>query len=128
MDGFPGMKSYQDYCRKDVMDRGYIQMNNVTGAKCFVEDWDRLSEIKEEMRDSYFWKTFREDPTYMSDYRYYKNRSKELGKLSINYRIQNRGACAFKLANIFFFNWIVKEGLLGKVLFCIPAHDKILLC
>ena len=46
MKGFPGMKDYQDYCRKDVMERGYIQMNNVTGAKCFAHDWDRLSKIK----------------------------------------------------------------------------------
>lgn len=124
MKGFPGVKAYQDYCKKDVMERGYIQMNNVTGAKCFVEDWDRLSSIKEEMNDPNFWKEYKNDFQYKADYRYYKTRKTELGKLSINYRIQNRGAGAFKLANMIFFNWVVKKGLLGKVLFCIPCHDE----
>ena len=124
MKGFPGMKDYQDYCRKDVMERGYIQMNNVTGAKCFAHDWDQLSKIKEEMADHSFWKLFRNDPFLMDDFKYYKKRQEELGKQSINYRIQNRGACCFKLATMIFFNWIVKHKLLGIVKMCIPVHDE----
>lgn len=124
MKGFPGMKDYQDYCRKDVMERGYIQMNNITGAKCFAHDWDQLSKIKEEMTDHSFWKLFRDDPFLMDDFKYYKKRQEELGKQSINYRIQNRGACCFKLASMMFFNWIVKHKLLGIVKICIPVHDE----
>lgn len=90
MKGFPGMKDYQDYCRKDVMERGYIQMNNVTGAKCFAHDWDQLSKIKEEMADHSFWKLFRDDPFLMDDFKYYKKRQEELGKQSINYRMNLR--------------------------------------
>lgn len=124
MKGFPGMKDYQDYCRKDVMERGYIQMNNITGAKCFAKDWEQLSKIKREMADHSFWKLFREDPVLMDDFKYYKKRQEELGKQSINYRIQNRGACCFKLSTMIFFNWVVKHNLLGIVKMCIPVHDE----
>ena len=98
MKGFPGMEAYQRYCKKDVMERGYIQMDNITGAKAFAGDWE--------------------------DYKYYKKRKADLGKKSVNYRIQHRGACCFKLASMMFFNWIVKNNLLGKVKLCIPAHDE----
>ena len=124
MKGFPGVKDYQDYCRKDIMERGYIQMNNITGAKCFAYDWEELSRIKKEMEDHSFWKLFRDDPFLMDDFKYYKKRQEELGKQSINYRIQNRGACSFKLASMMFFNWIVKHNLLGVVKMCIPVHDE----
>ena len=124
MKGFPGMETYQRYCKKDVMERGYIQMNNITGAKAFAYDWDRLSKIQKEMQDHNFWKMFREDPVLMDDFKYYKKRKKTLEKQSINYRIQNRGACCFKLASLFLFNWVVKNDLLHKVKFCIPAHDE----
>lgn len=125
MKGFPGMAAYQKYCKEDVMKRGYIQMNNVTGAKAFAEDWDKLSRIQKEMEDHNFWKTFREDPALMEDYKYYKKRKADLGKKSVNYRIQNRGACCFKLTCMLFFNWVKKYNLLGKVKFCIPCHDEL---
>lgn len=124
MKGFPGMEAYQRYCKKDVMERGYIQMDNITGAKAFAGDWDKLSKIKEKMNDHHFWTLFREDPVLMEDYKYYKKRKADLGKKSVNYRIQHRGACCFKLASMMFFNWIVKNNLLGKVKLCIPAHDE----
>lgn len=124
MKGFPGMAAYQKYCKSEVMKRGYIQMNNITGAKAFAGDWDKLSRIQEEMEDHSFWKMFREDPVLMDDYKYYKKRKASLEKQSINYRIQNRGACCFKLTSILFFNWIVKNNLLGKVKLCIPCHDE----
>lgn len=124
MKGFPGMEAYQRYCKKDVMERGYIQMDNITGAKAFAGDWDKLSRFQKEMSDHSFWKTFREDPILIESYRYYKKRKADLGKKSVNYRIQHRGACCFKLASMIFFNWIVKNNLLGKVKLCIPAHDE----
>ena len=124
MEGFPGMAAYQKYCKKEVMERGYIQMNNITGAKAFADDWDRLSNIQKEMQDHSFWKMFKLDPVLMDDFKYYKKRSTDLGKKSVNYRIQNRGACCFKLASIILFKWVVKNNLLNKVKFCIPVHDE----
>ena len=38
--------------------------------------------------------------------------------------IQNRGACAFKLASIKLFNWIIANNYQDMVLMCVPAHDE----
>lgn len=99
-------------------------MNNVTGAKAFAYDWDRLSQVQEEMKDPNFWSTYKKDPILKEEYNYYKKRKAELGKQSVNYRIQNRGAGCFKLASMLMFKWVVDNNLLGKVKFCIPVHDE----
>lgn len=130
MNGFPGVKKYQDYCRAEVMRKGYILMNPVTGHKAFIYDWDELSETQERMKD----------PMYMTIYEQYKHsdpnnevvkavkhfmkRKSASEKQSINYRIQNRGAMAFKLASIKLFNYLKKNNLLFIVKYCVPAHDK----
>ena len=41
--------------------------------------------------------------------------------------IQNRGACAFKLSSIKFFNWIIQNNYQNIVKMCIPAHDEFLI-
>lgn len=39
--------------------------------------------------------------------------------------IQGTGALCFKLASIKFYNWLIREDLLFKVLYTIPVHDEI---
>lgn len=130
MKGFPGVKKYQDYCKAAVMRDGYILCNPVTGHKAFIEDWDELSEIQQEMKDGSFWEEYRAmkqvDPSsdICRKVRFYYRRKSDLEKASINYRIQNRGAMCFKLASIKFFNYIVKHNLLNIVKMCIPVHDE----
>lgn len=124
MEGFSGNKAYQDYCRKVVMEKGYILLNNVTGAKAFVYDWDWIQAFQKRMEEPDFWSTYRNDYDLSEQYRKYKKIKSDLGKKSINYRIQNRGACCFKLASMLFFKWIVQKGYLGKVEMCIPCHDE----
>ena len=131
MAGFPGVKKYQDYCRKAVMRDGYILMNPVTGHRYHIEDWEDLSEVNQYANRHDFWEYYNREKnsgSYNSDIgkinRYLK-RKKELEKCSINYRIQNRGACCFKLASIKLFNYIKSHNLLFKVKYCVPAHDEI---
>lgn len=38
MDSFPGIKVYQDYCRREVMRKGYILMNPVLGHRAHIYD------------------------------------------------------------------------------------------
>ena len=45
MKGFPGVKKYQDYCRKEVVNKGYILMNPVTKHRAHIEDWDNRWKI-----------------------------------------------------------------------------------
>lgn len=130
MKGFPGVKKYQDYCRMAVMRDGYILCNPITGHKSFIEDWDELSAIQEEMKSHEFWEEYRElkkidpDSDICRKVRRFYRRKSDLEKASINYRIQNRGAMCFKLSSIKFFNYIVKHNLLNIVKMCIPVHDE----
>ena len=130
MEGFPGVKKYQDYCRMAVMRDGFILMNPITGHKAFIEDWDELHEIQNDMKDSSFWEEYREmkkvdpDSDICRKVRRYYKRKTDLEKASINYRIQNRGAMCFKLASIKLYNYIVKNKLLNTVKLCAPVHDE----
>ena len=38
MEGFPGIKKYQDFRRKDVMDKGYILLNPIVRNKAYIYD------------------------------------------------------------------------------------------
>lgn len=130
MSKFPGIKQYQDYCRKVVMEKGYILMNPITGHRAHIYDWDKLSSIQDKFKDPEFWNYYRqmkkEDPSCdtVQQVKYYFQRKSASERQSINYRIQNRGACAFKLASIKFFNWIVQHNYQNIVLMCAPVHDE----
>lgn len=131
MQGFPGVRDYQDYCRMAVMKDGYILENPVTGHKAFIENWNELSAVQEEMKDGEFWEEYRAmkalDPSSDICVRvrnYYRQKS-DLEKASINYRIQNRGAMAFKLSCILFFNYILNHNLQNIVKIVAPVHDEL---
>ena len=130
MQGFPGVRDYQDYCRKAVMRDGYILENPITGHKAFIHNWDELSAIQEEMKEEGFWQEYRSmkqiDPSSDICFRvrkYYREKS-ELEKASINYRIQNRGAMSTKLAGTLLFNYILKHNLQNIVKICLQVHDE----
>lgn len=131
MKGFPGVRNYQEYCRKNVMKTGYIIMNNILKHRAHIFDAEWLFKIQEKFQDPEFWNYYnemkRDAPscdTVKSVKRYFKRKS-ESEKQAINYRIQNRGACAFKLATIKFFNWIKKNNYLNIIKICVVAHDEI---
>jgi len=131
MKGFPGVKKYQDYCRKEVVKKGYILMNPVTGHRAHIEDWDnRWKKIRDFVNQPGFYEEFnrmkREDPYSKEVYwirQWFKKKS-DIEKQSINYRIQNRGACCFKLSAIILFKWIIKNNYQNIVKICVPAHDE----
>jgi len=132
MKGFPGVKKYQDYCRKEVIKKGYILMNPVTGHRAHIEDWDnRWKKIRDFTWSPNYWEEFnrmkREDPYSKEVYwiNQWRTKKAELGKASINYRIQNRGACCFKLSTILIFKWIIKNNYQNIVKICIPVHDEL---
>ena len=135
MKGFPGVKKYQDFCRKDVMEKGYILLNPKTGHKAYIYDYEELMDIKKQMSSpEWSWEEYRNlkmndpnNPKVQMVRRYFKRKSSS-EKQSINYRIQGTGALCFKLASILLFKYLRDNNLLFKVKFCIPVHDKVLLC
>lgn len=130
MEGFPGIKRYQDYCRAAVMRDGYILLNPLTGHRAHIYDAEELKETRNKMQEPGFWEYYqnarRRNPQdeIVQEVRHYMQRKAASEKQSINYRIQNRGAMCFKLSSIKLFNWIVDHKLIDKVKMCIPAHDE----
>lgn len=130
MKGFPGVKQYQDYCRKTVLKDGYILLNPITKHKAHIYDIDELRRYIDKFKDAEFWNYYREmkrdSPTCdtVKDVKNVFQRKAEIEKQSINYRIQNRGAMCFKLSSIKLFNWIKKNNLLNIVKMCVPVHDE----
>ena len=131
MKGFPGVKKYQDYCRKEVVKKGYILMNPVTGHRAHIEDWDnRWKKIRDFTNQPGFYEEFNRmkkyDPYSKEVYwirQWFKKKS-DIEKQSINYRIQNRGSMATKLAGILLFKWIVKNNYQNIVKINLQIHDE----
>lgn len=130
MEGFKGVKVYQDYCRKEVLERGYILLNPITKHKAFIYDFDRLKPIYQEEQKPGFWNYYyqlrRNDPDneIIPEVEHYKMRKRTIQKQSINYRIQDSGAMCFKLSAIYIFNYLVKNDLLFKIKWCAIVHDE----
>jgi DNA polymerase I-like protein with 3'-5' exonuclease and polymerase domains len=51
MEGFPGVASYQDYCRKAVMRDGYVLMNPQTRHRAHIPELKFIREMQEKMND-----------------------------------------------------------------------------
>lgn len=130
MEGFPGIKRYQDYCRAAVMRDGYILLNPLTGHRAHIYDAEELKETHNKMQEPGFWEYYQNvrkrnpQDEIVQEVRHYMQRKATSEKQSINYRIQNRGAMCFKLSSIKLFNWIVDHKLIDKVKMCVPAHDE----
>ena len=92
MSGFKGVKRYQDFCRRDVMQKGYILLNPSTGHKAYIYDFDELCNIKESFKEPGFWEYYRkmkiEDPSCdtVQKVRHFFKRKSASEKQSINYR------------------------------------------
>lgn len=131
MSGFAGLKRYQDFRRVDVMRKGYILLSKITGHKAYICDYDELKRQMDKQEDPEFWAYYREmkqenpECDTVQGVRRLARRKAESEKQSINYPIQAAGALCFKLASIKLFNWLLKNGLLFKVKYCIPVHDEI---
>ena len=127
--GFKGVAAYQAYQRKIVMQLGYINTCPEVGYRAYIYDYDKLKSTQDKFSKD-FWDTYRRlkvtDPTnpIVEEVRHYFKRKSASERQSINYPIQSRGSAIFKICAVNLFNWVVKNGLFGKVKFCIPAHDE----
>lgn len=131
MSGFKGVKKYQDFCRKDVMEKGFILLNPLTGHKAFIYDFEELKRIKEKFKEPGFWEYYREmkkeSPeceTVQMVKKYFKRKSAS-EKQSINYRIQGTGSMCLRVSLINFFKYLRDNNLLFKVLITVIPYDEI---
>ena len=132
MDGFQGIKAYQNFRRKDWFNKGYILLNPITGHKAFIYDWEDLVSIKKAMNEPGYWDEYRrkkemgdfENPQ-VAEVRYFFKRKSASEKQSINYPIQATGSMCLRFSLIYFFDYLRENKLLNKVKICVPPYDEI---
>lgn len=130
MNGFKGVKKYQDFRRKDVMDKGYILLNPKTGHKAYIYDYEELKRIKARFTPE-FWDYYRKckvempDCDTVRDVKHYFKRKSTSEKQSVNYPIQGTGSMCLRVSLINFFKWICDNNLFDKVKIMIIPYDEI---
>ena len=131
MSGFEGIKKYQDFCRKDVMQKGFIELNPKVGYKAYIYDFSYLQKIKSKFQEPGFWDYYREmreeapDCDTVQMVKHYFRRKSDSEKQSINYRIQHTGALCYKVSMVNFFEYLRANNLLFKVLLTVTPYDEI---
>lgn len=96
MEAFPGIKQYQDYCRRDVMKKGYILMNPVVGHRAHIFDYYSLKKTMEKMEDrdfmNYYWEMRKNDPycDTVQEVKEFNARKAASERQAINYRMNGR--------------------------------------
>lgn len=129
MKGFSGLKAYQEYKHKEWWNKGYILISKLTGHKAYIYDYDQLLEDKKWM-SNLDWDYYREMKSSYPEcetvqrVRHFFKRKSASDKQSSNYEIQGTGAIIFKVASVYFFDYIIKNKLFNKVKLCIPVHDE----
>lgn len=129
--GFKGLAAYQQMRRKEVMKLGYILLSPITGHKAYIYDYEDLKKQMAKQNEPGFWEYYKEmkrdapDCDTVQAVKRLAKRRADSEKQSINYPIQAAGALTFKFACIKFYNYLLKNNLLGTVKLCIPAHDEI---
>ena len=94
MEGFPGIKRYQDYCRMAVMRDGYILLNPLTGHRAHIYDAKELQETRSKMQEPGFWEYYQNvrkrnpQDEIVQEVRHYMQRKAASEKQSINYRME----------------------------------------
>lgn len=130
MDGFKGLKRYQDFRRKDWFDKGYILLNPKTGHKAYIYDYDKLLEDKKWM-STLDWTYYREmkktcpECDTVQRVRHFFKRKSSSEKQSINFPVQATGSMCLRVSLVNFFEWLRKKDLLFKVLICVIPYDEV---
>lgn len=50
MSGFSGLAKYQEYCRKIVMEKGYILLNPISKYRSHIYDFESLRLMQEKCK------------------------------------------------------------------------------
>ena len=130
MDGFNGLKRYQEFRKKDWFGKGYILLNPLTGHKAYIYDYDTLIEEKKRFTTQ-FWDSYRvlkiSNPMHpdVQAVKHFFKRKADSDRQSVNYPIQATGSMCLRVSMVNFFNWIVDEGLFDVVKICVAPYDEI---
>jgi len=125
-----GMAAYKKKAAKFVKEHGYIVINEQTGHRIYWPEWSAWRAV-EDTFDSNFWEDFRiyhqgtGDEVCQKVAQHRKDGEDWLEKNVLNYPIQGGSAIVLKQAAADLFEWVVRNNLFNKVLFCVFVHDEI---
>lgn len=122
MSGFTGLRDYQAFRKEDWTNKGYILLNQVTGHKVFIWDYEDLKRSYEKFEE-FGWDYYRQiNPERVREF---TKRRADLNRMSINYPIQATGSMCLRFSLIYLYNYLKKNNLLFKVKICITPYDEI---
>lgn len=94
MNGFAGLKAYQERQKEFVLKHGYILLSPVTGHKAFIYDWDNLNRINDDLGTvdgQYAMQTRDESNPLFQEADFLRRRLSDSMKQSVNYPME--GTC-----------------------------------
>lgn len=128
--GMPGMASYKKRTAKFLKEHGYIVINPITGHRVYWPEWASW-KAEEDRFDRRFWDDYAiyhkgtNDDVAQMVRRHISSGHDWFEKNVLNYPIQGGSAIVLKQAAADLFEWVVKHGYFGKILFCVFVHDEI---
>lgn len=132
--GFPGIKAYFDKVFNETLRNGYILLNPRLRHKRFIHNFDEFRELQRRLNTD-FWNEYREEKAkdsfkFQNDLkpavkRYFKIRE-TIKKNSYNSPVQGTASMMTKLAAMYLFRELERNGLLFKVKIHNLVHDEIL--
>lgn len=131
MNGFNGLKNYQEFRKKDWWNKGYIILNPKTGYKSFIYDYTYLKDVQKSFSEPGFWDYYKEmkrdSPSCytVTKVKEFFKRKSDSDRQSVNYPIQHTGAVCYKVSMINFFKYLRDNNLLFKVLITVTPYDEI---
>jgi DNA polymerase I-like protein with 3'-5' exonuclease and polymerase domains len=136
MKAFPGIASYFKKMADEALKNGYIEINNVTNRKSFVDFYPEYIRLKEIIEEPGFWDLYRSEKLKNSDkfinelksiVRDYFKYQGMIQRRSFNFPVQGSGADVTKLAACYMFDFILENNLFNKVKIVNLVHDEILI-
>lgn len=128
--GMPGMAEFKRKTGMFLKDNGYIIINHKTGHRVYWPEWASW-KATEDRFDRKFWEDYRmyhkgtDDSVCRMVREHMSAGHNWFEKNILNYPIQGGSAIILKQAVADLFEWVVRNGYFGKILFCVFVHDEI---
>lgn len=128
--GMTGMAAFKKKTVRFLKNHGYIVLHEATGHRVYWPEWGTWKAV-EDTFDRDFWNNYVVFHRGTNDEVVKKvRRQRELShdwfeKNVLNYPIQGGSAIVLKQAAADLYEWVVRNGYFGKILFCVFVHDEI---
>lgn len=132
LSGFTAINEYFKKVKKEMWDRGYILISQLTGHKMFIPGWKELKEFESGFNKE-FWSMYRAqkeanpDSYIVQEVRNFFKKKSGFERNALNAPVQGTSAIITKLAGIQYFNHLIKTNRLFKVWIVNDVHDEYLI-